>query len=130
MQGKPICTIVVPELPPRPGKAHTMAIFRAKARWECEIYYQAYAQGWREPRTPVARRRRVEIVFQRPGPVSDLDNAYAAAKVPLDATVRAGLLKDDSPRWCDLHVTTVSGKPTQTTITVWDADDDDSAAAA
>ena len=40
---------------------------------------------------------RVEIVRRYPGRPLDLDNLYAAAKVPLDALRRAGVIPDDDP---------------------------------
>jgi hypothetical protein len=65
-------------------------------------------------------RRVVQIEFVRPGPISDKDNAYATAKVPLDALKRAGLIVDDSPRWVDLDVTTRTGRPSRTIILISD----------
>ena len=100
-----------------------MAIHKAKAAWTEQAYYQAFQQRAPttfHPRGTTIGRRRVHVTFIRPGPVSDKDNTYALVKVPADCLIRAGLLVDDSPAWCDLHATTVPGKPTRTIIDLWD----------
>lgn len=63
-------------------------------------------------------RRRVSVVYQQPrGPAADPDARW---KHLLDALVRAGLLVDDSPKWCELgSVETVRG-PRQTVVTLED----------
>lgn len=63
-------------------------------------------------------RRRVSVVYHQPrGPAADPDARW---KHLLDALVNAGLLVDDSPKWCELgSVETVRG-PRQTVITLED----------
>ena len=38
--------------------------------------------------------------------IQDHDNAVSRLKWPLDALVKAGLLIDDNPKWCTLHMPT------------------------
>lgn len=110
----PDFTITIPGIPPRPGRAHHMAVYKAKRQWANSIYLLARHHG-----IPTASERRsVAIAFRRPGRLSDPDNAHAMCKVPLDALVRAGLLVDDSPDWVALSVTTISGSPSETVIAI------------
>lgn len=66
------------------------------------------------------KRRLVEIVFcKMRGPMSDPDNLYARAKVPLDALTRRGWIRDDGPQHIELRVREeVTGKKGQTIIAV------------
>jgi len=104
--------------PPRPGRSHWGVIQRAKKQWTEYIGFVALNR--RLPKQDAIGRRKVEIVFHRPGPVSDDDNAHALCKVPLDALVRCGLLRDDSPSCVQLVVGTVSSGKSFTVIRVSD----------
>lgn len=104
----------------------------AKKRWQAEAWSSLAESrvGLARVRATDVQRRRVVIHFHRPGPVSDKDNAYALAKVPLDILTRAhgrkkvglGVLWDDAPRWCDLEVETFTAVRSWTTIMVFDGD--------
>lgn len=100
--------------PPRPGKNHWRVIHRAKTQWAAQLGYLAMAK--RIPLCEPGERRHVEIVFYRPGPVSDKDNAHTGCKVPLDALTRCGLIEDDSPSHIDLEVATVPSGKSRTVI--------------
>ena len=100
--------------PPRPGEGHWAVLQRAKKQWVEYLGWQALSL--RVPRCLPGERRRVDITFYRPGPVSDKDNAYSACKVPLDALVRCGLIEDDSPNHIDLVVKTIPAGRSRTVI--------------
>lgn len=110
-------TIEIPgRRPRRPGEVHWSALQREKKKWTEYIGWLAARD--KIPKAIAGERRRVDITFYRPGPVSDKDNAHAACKIPLDALVRRQLLVDDSPAYCDLHVETVSAGKSRTVITL------------
>jgi hypothetical protein len=48
----------------------------------------------------------------------DIDNLYASCKPILDALVKCGLIKDDSPDHCKLSVFQMTGKNIGTEITI------------
>lgn len=124
-----LLTLQFKGLPPHPARAHWSRVQQAKKRWSQDAWGQLAEQrvGLARVRADEHVRRRVVIHFHRPGPVSDKDNAYALAKVPLDILTRAhgrkkvglGILWDDAPKWCDLEVETFTGSPTRTTIMVF-----------
>jgi Holliday junction resolvase RusA-like endonuclease len=104
--------------PPRPGRSHWTVISRAKKQWTEYIGWIALSK--KIPKQAVTGLREVTITFHRPGPVSDTDNAHALCKVPLDAMVRVGLLRDDSPHCMTLKVDTISSRKSFTRITLAD----------
>jgi Holliday junction resolvase RusA-like endonuclease len=72
---------------------------------------------------PVARgKRQISVVFTLSGRQRAFD-VDAWQKALLDACVRAGLLRDDSPRWCELgSVEYVRGTEASTQIVLEDID--------
>lgn len=107
---------VVGSPPPRPDRVHWGRVSKLKRQWT--EYIAFYAISRKIPKCEAQERRHIEVVFFRPGPVSDEDNAHAACKIPLDALKRAGLIEDDSPRCIDLTVSTVSSGKSFTRITL------------
>lgn len=104
------------ELPPDPRREHWRTIHRAKATWTEIITYLPEAR--RIPYATRGEHRHTHITFERPGPESDHDNAASRCKVILDALVRVGLLHDDNPKHCTLHVATRSSRTTRTIVTL------------
>ena len=78
--------------------------------------------GMRVVSTATTKR---SVTIERHAPrMLDHDNAWAGVKPILDALVTLGLLVDDAPKWCDLHVSqhkTGRGEPPHTVIVIEDA---------
>ncbi len=110
-------SLVIPgKRPPRPGEGHWSKVHKSKAQWTEYLGWLALSK--RIPKAAPGERRRIEIVFERPGPISDKDNAYATCKVPLDALKRCGLIEDDSPRCIDLHAATRTAPDSRTLLRI------------
>lgn len=111
-------TLSVPVLAPSLNtllRTHYRDRGRDRDKWTALLRHVA---GRRRSAPPCA----VAIVRRYASRPLDLDNLYAAAKVPLDALVRAGILPDDDPT-CVASLTCTQEKvPTRleqgTTITL------------
>jgi hypothetical protein len=100
-------------------RKHYMVRARELSDWTLMVPLAAEINMQQETDPP----RLVEIVFSKTrGPESDIDNLFGRCKVPLDALVRRGWLRDDSPKWCRLEVREETRAPArQTTIAISEA---------
>lgn len=100
-------------------RKHWRALAREKDEWTLLIPLAAEVNKQQEGDPP----RLVEVVFSKTrGPESDPDGLPFRAKSILDALVRRGWLRDDSPKWCKLEVREETRAPArQTTIAISEA---------
>ena len=78
-------------------RAHWRSRRRQEKAWEMVIRCQASVED-----TTTTRRRLVKIISYRRQRITDEANLIGGAKGLVDCLVRAGLLVDDSDRWCSI----------------------------
>jgi hypothetical protein len=70
---------------------------RQEKRWEASLRWQVSVGD-----TTTTRRRLVKVMSYRSRRITDAANLIGGAKGLIDCLVRAGLLVDDSDRWCSI----------------------------
>lgn len=97
-------TLKIPELAPSLNgskglmRMHYQQYRRVRETWSTLALSALRSHPeWRYLRRPVAARVSVEIERRYASHPLDLDNLYAASKVPLDALRRSGIIRDDDP---------------------------------
>jgi hypothetical protein len=78
-------------------RQHWAARRRQEARWSQAIRCQVGLDD-----IATSRRRSVRVVSYRSRRITDYANLIGGAKGLIDCLVRAGLLVDDSDRWCSI----------------------------
>ncbi len=78
-------------------RTHWRARRRQEKAWEMVIRCQVSVDD-----TTTNRRRAVRVISYRRQRITDVANLIGGAKGLIDCLVRAGLLVDDSDRWCSI----------------------------
>lgn len=102
--------IVVPGRPPNVAnlRGHWSKRARLLARRKALVKVLARS-ALASARAGVATKpQRVEVTAYLSGVPRDADNLVAGLKADLDGLVQAGVLVDDSPAWCQLHVEAIT----------------------
>jgi hypothetical protein len=81
----------------RRERAHWRARRRQEKSWDLSIRCQVSVED-----TTTSRRRAVKVISYRRQRITDCANLVGGAKGLIDCLVRAGLLVDDSDRWCSI----------------------------
>jgi len=92
--------VIIPGLLPSQNvreRAHWATRRRQEKAWELVIRCQTSVED-----TTTSRRRAVKIISYRRQRITDVANLIGGAKGLVDCLVRAGLLVDDSDRWCSI----------------------------
>lgn len=99
-------------------------------RWYCKAKLKTAwvsalmcTPGLHAARTLVTTKRVLHIERRAPR-MLDTDNLYGGCKPVIDALVTLGLLRDDKPKWCELHVSQCKpdrGEPAHTVILIEEA---------